>query len=139
MKTTRKYKRIFGILLIILCLCILIPLGSRILSRPETPASTAPTETEDAQTLEALLGADYVQFLTDTITMQMENRMDKDPEIQYYPIAQNAPLSDFSPIGENTQFELDGEGYLTIIFPAGTVTAPEHGEQRFRIIRIEQK
>ena len=31
---------------------------------------------------------------------------------------------------------IDAEGNLVIIFPAGTVTAAEHGEQRFRVIRV---
>ena len=60
--------------------------------------------------------------------MQMGNRMDKNVEVRYYPIAENAPLSDYVTIGEETRFEVDGEGYLTILFPAGTVTEPAHGE-----------
>ena len=90
-------------------------------------------------TLESLLGEDYVQFLTDTITMQMGNRMDKNAEVRYYPIAENAPLRDYVTIGEETRFEVDAEGYLTILFPAGVVTEPAYGEQRFRIMRIEEK
>lgn len=43
----------------------------------ELPQTLPPTQMP--QTLEDLLGEDYVQFLTDTITMQMENRMDKKP------------------------------------------------------------
>lgn len=37
---------------------------------------------------------------------------------------------------QSFQFEVGAEGYLSIIFPSGTVTAPEHGEQRFRVIRV---
>ncbi|MGM9604267.1 MAG: DUF3298 domain-containing protein [Faecousia sp.] len=99
---------------------------------------TAPTETEEALTLEELPGEDYMKFLTDTITMQMENRMEKNPDVEYYPIVDNAPLNNFAEIGENNQFELDEAGYLTIRFPAGTVTAPEHGEQRFRVIKTSR-
>lgn len=98
----------------------------------EPPAS----QTEAPQTLEALLGEDYARFLTETITMQMENRMEKNPEIRYFPIVEQAPLEDYAAIGEQTRFEIDQEGYLTIIFPGGTVAAAEHGEQRFRVIRV---
>lgn len=99
----------------------------------EPPAS----QTEAPQTLEALLGEDYARFLTETITMQMENRMEKNPEIRYFPIVEQAPLEDYAAIGEQTRFEIDQEGYLTIIFPGGTVAAAEHGEQRFRVIRVD--
>lgn len=102
---------------------------------PQTlPASVPPTQMP--QTLEDLLGEDYVQFLTDTITMQMENRMEKNPEVRYYPVTEQAPLGDYAAIGETTQFEVDAEDNLVIIFSAGTVAAPEHGEQRFRVIRV---
>ena len=134
MKTTGKDKRVIVILLVLIFLCILIPLGIRWIHRETPPVSTNP-----AQTLEALLGGNYVQFLTDTITMQMENRMDKKPEIRYYPVEQQKALGEYVAIGEETQFEVDDEGYLTIIFPAGTVTELAHGEQRFRIIRITQE
>lgn len=137
MNITQKHKRVMIILIILICLCFLILPESRIFSRPEKPA--APTETEAPVTLETLLGEDYVQFLTDTITMQMGNRTDKNAEIRYYPIAEKAPLSDYVTIGEETQFEVDAEGYLTVIFPAGVVTEPVHGEQRFRIMRIEER
>lgn len=115
-----------------------------VVSTPETETQTPQTavtpmretETEPAQTLESLLGEDYVQFLTDTITMQMENRMEKNPEVRYYPIVDQAPLGDYAAIGESTQFEVDAQGCLVIVFPAGTVAAPEHGEQRFLVIRV---
>ena len=41
----------------------------------------------------------YVNYLTETITMQMANRMDKDPEVRYFPIEDNTPLSDYVTIG----------------------------------------
>lgn len=68
--------------------------------------------------------------------LYLENRMEKDPEVRYYPVTELAPLGDYAAIGKTTQFEVDAEGYLSIIFPSGTVTAPEHGEQRFRVIRV---
>ena len=47
-----------------------------------------------AETLADLCGADYQAYLVETITMQMGNRMDKDPEVVYFPIAEDAPLTD---------------------------------------------
>lgn len=138
-------KKIYvGILLVLLLTsvflgaCGMIENPAAETERQPPTTSVPPMETGD-QTLEALLGEDYVQFLTDTITMQMENRMEKNPEIRYYPVTQQAPLGDYAAIGETTQFEVDAEGNLVIIFPAGKVVAPEHGEQRFRIIRIEEQ
>lgn len=92
--------------------------------------------TKNPQTLEALLGEDYAAYLTKTITMQMENRMEKDPDVAYYPVTDKAPLSDYAAIGEETQFEVDAEGYLVIIFPAGTVTDAANGIQYFRIQKV---
>lgn len=113
--------------------------------RNTTVPSMAPMETElsqtlppaqTPQTLEYLLGEDYVQFLTDTITMQMGNRMDKKTDVRYYPIADHAPLGNYVTIGEETQFEVDEEGCLVITFPAGTVTDEANGVQEFRIQRV---
>ncbi len=110
-----------------------------------TAPSVAPMETEllqtlpptqTPQTLEDLLGEDYVQSLTETITMQMENRMEKNPDVRYYPIADHAPLGNYVTIGEETQFEVDEEGCLVITFPAGTVTDEANGVQEFRIQRV---
>lgn len=83
-----------------------------------------------------LLGEDYAVYLTKTITMQMENRMEKDPDVAYYPVTDKAPLSDYAPIGEDTLFEADAEGCLVIIFPAGTVTDTDNGIQSFRIQKV---
>ena len=94
------------------------------------------TEPEPSLTLESLLGEDYAQFVTDTITMQMENRMIKNPEVQFYPVENHVPLGNYTAINEQTQFELDEDGYLVIVFPAGTVADPLYGEQRFRILAI---
>ena len=113
---------------------------------PETPpqeSATAP-ETEDPAeeqadvTLEALLGEDYVTYLTETITMQMGNRMEKNPEVRYYPIEDNAPLSDYVTIDETTKFDVDEEGNPVIYFPAGTVTDEANGEQSFRVPKLYQ-
>ena len=81
---------------------------------------------------------DYVNYLTETITMQMANRMEKDPEVRYFPIEDNAPLSDYVTIGGTTKFEVDEEGNPVIYFPAGTVTDGANGEQSFRIPKLYQ-
>lgn len=91
---------------------------------------------EQPLTLEELLGEDYVSYLTETITMQMGNRMDKNPEVRYFPIEDDAPLSDYVAIDETTKFEVDEEGNPVIFFPAGTVTDAAHGEQSFRIPKL---
>ena len=87
-------------------------------------------------TLEDLLGEDYVTYVTETITMQMGNRMEKDPEVRYYPIEDNAPLSDYVAIDETTKFDVDEEGNPVIYFQAGTVTDEANGEQSFRIPKL---
>ena len=94
----------------------------------------AAPESETA-TLEELCGADYQSYIIDTITMQMENRMDKDPDVVYYPIAEKAPLTEYAAIDETTAFQLEENGNLVILFPAGTVTDESHGQQSFRILR----
>ena len=90
---------------------------------------------EDPATLEGLCGADYQDYIADTITMQMENRMDKTPDVVYFPIADSAPLTYYVPIDETTDFTVDEEGHIVILFPAGTVTDEANGEQSFRIPR----
>lgn len=100
---------------------------------PEEPA-----EGYAELTLEAVLGEDYVEYLTETITMQMGNRMEKDPDVRYYPIEDNAPLTDYVAIDETTAFEVDEEGNPVILFPAGTVTDEANGEQSFRIPKLYQ-
>ncbi|MDO5544664.1 MAG: hypothetical protein Q4F81_02360 [Eubacteriales bacterium] len=108
--------------------------------RYPTAPSVPATETElpqTPQTLEDLLGEDYVQFLTDTITMQMGNRMDKNPDVQYFPIIDKAPLGDYVTIGKETEFEVDDEGYLVILLPAGAVTSADNGAQRFRVYQVD--
>ena len=138
MNVTKRKRRIALIPIGMLCLCILLCLGQQLCQRKTPPVPEAPIETqpEPALTLESLLGEDYVQFVTDTITMQMENRMVKNPEVRFYPVEDHAPLSNYAAINEQTQFELDEDGYLVILFPAGTVTDPAHGEQRFRVLEI---
>ena len=98
---------------------------------PEKPA-----EDYAALTLEALLGEDYGEYLTETITMQMGNRMDKTPDIRYFPIVEQRHLSDYVSIGEQTEFEVDGKGNPVIFFPAGAVTDAGHGEQSFIIPKL---
>ena len=97
-------------------------------------AAEKPPE-EDTPTLEALCGPDYQTYIIDTITMQMGNRMDKTPEVTYYPITEKAPLTDYAVIDETTDFLVDEDGNIVILFPAGTVTDEANGEQSFRIPR----
>lgn len=94
---------------------------------------TACGGSDEPVTLESLLGENYAEYITDTITMQMGNRMDKNPEIRYFPIENQTPLSDYVTINEQTKFETDNDGNVVIFLPAGTVTEAEHGEQSFRM------
>lgn len=90
---------------------------------------------EDSATLEELCGADYQDYIIKTITMQMGNRMDKTPDVVYFPIREKAPLTDYVAIDETTDFTVDEEGHIVILFPAGSVTDEANGEQSFRIPR----
>lgn len=102
---------------------------------PMTDAELAAREQEaaGADTLESLCGVNYRSYIVETITMQMENRMEKDPEIVYFPIREDRPLTDYAAIDETTAFTVDEDGSIVITFPAGTVTDAAHGEQTFRL------
>ena len=140
-----KKTRLQAMALLMLCMLFLTACGTAAAGQeeetPETPpqeSATAP-ETEDPAeeqadvTLEALLGEDYVTYLTETITMQMGNRMDKDPDVVYFPIQEGKPLTDYVAIDETTDFTVDEDGNIVISFPAGSVTDAAHGEQSFRV------
>ena len=86
-----------------------------------------------ADTLESLCGVNYRPYIVETITMQMENRMEKDPESVYFPIREDRPLTDYAAIDETTAFTVDEDGNIVITFPAGTVTDAAHGQQTFRL------
>lgn len=140
MRAVGNIARIAGLLLVLLSLGFLIMVGRwglahRLASVPPAPAETTPQATV---TLEALLGEDYVELLTDTITMQMENRMQKNSHVGYYPVLNHAPLSDYVTLGADTPFEVDAQGYLVVSFPAGAVAEAAQGEQRFRILRVAE-
>ena len=105
---------------------------------PQEPEPAPETDGQEDATLEELLGEDYVTYVTETVTMQMGNRMEKDPEVRYFPIGDDAPLSDYVTIDETTKFEVDEEGNPVIFFPAGTVTDEANGEQSFRIPKLYQ-
>ena len=125
------------VLLTLLCSMLLLSACTAEAAAGEEAAAPA-AEEQTEPTLESHLGEDYVDYLTETITMQMGNRMDKDPEVRYFPIEDNAPLSDYVTIDENTEFEVDDEGNPVIIFPAGTVTDEANGVQSFRVPKLYQ-
>lgn len=142
----KKNRCLFAALLV-LSLCALLLSGcaasaadSQEESAPPAQEQTPPAEQETSEdpTLEDLLGEDYAAYLTETITMQMGNRMEKDPDVRYYPIEDNAPLTDYVAIDETTAFEVDEEGNPVILFPAGTVTDEANGQQSFRIPKLYQ-
>lgn len=142
----KKNRCLFAALLV-LSLCALLLSGcaasaadSQEESAPPAQEQTPPAEQETSEepTLEDLLGEDYAAYLTETITMQMGNRMEKDPDVRYYPIEDNAPLTDYVAIDETTAFEVDEEGNPVILFSAGTVTDEANGQQSFRIPKLYQ-
>ena len=121
---------------LLLLACLLLTLSacgsSNTPSEAESP-DPAPEETQE-ETLETLCGEDYVTYIVDTITMQMENRMEKTPEVVFFPIEEDAPLTDYVTIDASTPFTLDEEdGSITLTFDAGMVTDAENGAQSFRI------
>lgn len=121
---------------LLLLACLLLTLSacgsSDTPSDVESPDS-APEETQE-ETLETLCGEDYVTYIVDTIAMQMENRMEKTPEVVFFPIEEDAPLTDYVTIDASTPFTLDEEdGSITLTFDAGMVTDVENGAQSFRI------
>ena len=59
--------------------------------------------------------------------------MDKEPEVEFYPIRDNKPLTDYVAIDETLSFTPDEEGGVTIHLPAGSVTDEAHGEQSFSL------
>lgn len=108
---------------------------------PEAPSEQPGENTAQPSlpTLEQLCGEDYAAYIEDTILMQMENRMaDKNPEIAYYPIAEEKPLSDFVPVDDSLAYTLDEEGNPVIHLPAGTVTDEANGEQTFVVPKLPQ-
>ena len=137
-----------AVLLVLLLSLVFVTAITAYGEETETP-QTLPAGVEDAQpqgtsdeqtgaTLEKLLGEDYVEYVTETITMQMGNRMEKNPEVRYFPIEEKAPLGDYVDIGADTEFTVDEDGNPVIHFPAGTVTEAENGEQSFRIPKLYQ-
>ncbi len=124
--------RIFSLSVSLCLLTLLAACGSNPESSQQ-PEPSPPEEINEPVTLEFLCGADYQAYLLDTITMQMENRMEKNPDIVFFPVQEQQPLTDYVPLDETTDFSLDEDGSIVILFPAGTVAEESHGDQTFRI------
>ena len=123
-------KRFFAPLAALLALLLMLSACSA--AAIQTGESTTP---DGSATLEELCGEDYQTYIIEAITMQMGNRMDKTPSVVYFPIREKVPLTDYVSIDETTDFTVDEEGHIVILFPAGTVTDEANGEQSFRIPR----
>lgn len=133
-----KQLRLFPVLLILLLALTAcgIPAAPPPAEAPADSEEPAPESSgSEPSTLEELCGPDYQTYITETITMQMENRMEKTPDVRYFPVTDNAPLSDYAAIDETTSFAVDEDGHIVIYFAAGTVTDETSGEQSFRIPR----
>lgn len=143
-------KKTMFMLGLIACICAVALTGCKASALLEgTTEKTLPTGTQTEQeqsaeasdqvkglTLEDLLGKDYIDYITQTITMNMENRMEKTPEVQYYPIVDQAPVTDYVTIDAELPFEINENGDVVITFAAGTLTDEEHGEQSFILPRL---
>ena len=123
-------KRFFAPLAALLALLLMLSACSA--AAIQTGESTTP---DGSATLEELCGEDYQTYIIEAITMQMGNRMDKTPGVVYFPIREKVPLTDYVSIDETTDFTVDEEGHIVILFPAGTVTDEANGEQSFLIPR----
>lgn len=136
----KNQNRALALLTLLLGMLLLSACTAEAADEKSAPAAQEQTQqaSQAEPTLEDLLGEDYISYLTETITMQMGNRMEKDPEVRYFPIEDNAPLDDYVTIDETTEFEVDEEGNPVILFPAGTVTDASHGAQSFRIPKLYQ-
>ena len=119
-------KRLLSLLALLLLLALAACGGTEPRPPEEPPTAAEPN-------LEELCGTDYQSYIAETIIMQMENRMDKTPDVRYFPVTDSAPLTDYAAIDETTSFEVDADGNIVIYFPAGTVTSEANGEQSFRI------
>lgn len=100
-------------------------------STADTPQSAQSGEA--TASLEELMGADYQDYIVETITMQMENRMDLEPEVEFFPILDDKPLTDYVTIDDTLTYTAEENGDVTIILPAGSVTDEAHGDQSFSI------
>lgn len=125
-------------------LCLVLSLGA--CGAPSVQESLPPASTssvgsvdsagsvnsaEDTVFLADIYGDDYVSFVTDTLTMQMENRMEKTPERVYFPVQEQKPLSDYVTIDETTEFYVNEDGNTVVVLPAGSVTDADAGIQEF--------
>lgn len=115
--------------------------GSQTNSTPEDPAISAEASAQSPQagktdarpSLEELMGADYQAYIVETITMQMENRMDPEPEVEFFPIRDDKPLTDYVAIDDTLTYTVEENGDVTIVLPAGSVADEAHGDQSFSI------
>lgn len=98
---------------------------------PETSEETTAEEQTESLKLEELFGSNYEEYIIETITTYMENRMDKTPEVEFYPVIEEAPLTDYIAIDETLSYELNEDDEVVITVPAGVLTKEEHGEQIF--------
>ena len=138
MRWNRKDLCLLALLVLLTISSLAMALGCFLLVTPgHAPAPEPAATTQPPSELERLLGENYVSFLSDTILMQMSNRMQKDPSVRFYPIDDRKPLGAYCPIGPDTEYLVDEDGYLVILLPAGAVTQAEQGVQRFRVARLD--
>ena len=106
-------KRLLSLLALLLLLALAACGGTEPRPPEEPPTAAEPK-------LEELCGTDYQSYIAETIIMQMENRMDKTPDVRYFPVTDSAPLTDYAAIDETTSFEVGPESP-----PRGRSSHPE--------------
>lgn len=137
MRWNRKDRCLPALLVLLTVSSLALALGCFLLVSGECTPTPPEAVSQSPPELERLLGENYISFLSDTILMQMGNRMQKDSSVRFYPIDDRKPLNTYCPIGPNTEYLVDEDGYLVILLPAGAVTEAEHGVQRFRVARLD--
>ncbi|QNL44776.1 DUF3298 domain-containing protein [Oscillibacter hominis] len=116
--------------LLLLAACGPAPSGSASQNAASLASSQGDGSSEPA-TLAELYGEDYAEFIGDTIEMQMGNRMEKNPDIKYFPITEEKPLTEYVSIDDSTEFHLSDDGNPVVVLPAGSVTSETFGAQEF--------
>lgn len=90
-------------------------------------------------TLEEVLGENYVAVCNESIVSQIQERIASDENMIYFGFGENAQddeetgIPGFSTVDEETQFYLNGQGHVVIVFPKYSIAPGYMGFQEFEI------
>ncbi len=82
-------------------------------------------------TLADLLGNDYITICNDSITKQMQQRLDKEQYLSYFA----AEDGGFTSVDENTKFYINSKGNPVIVFDKYEIAPGAFGVQEFEIAK----